>query len=211
MTSMISNDVKQYIFFTVVGTIALLGLWYIFIKAPQARTRLLEPWAKKRGLAFQPPISLGSHTTGHETSGLHGVVQGVALTLRSSRLVNSRRAGVHGTTEIFLRALAPAPVSFSVSMEPRRAPGSIPTGDPTFDASVSVRSDQPHAALAWLNPQLRAAVYALIVSGTPIACVYQSGEVALRLGEPISEEAGLDRALAVALAAAHAPLIGATR
>lgn len=197
----------QYLFFTVVGAVALTALWYIFIKAPQARSRQLEPWARKRGLAFHPPVSLGSHTTGLETSTLQGMVQGIPITLRSSRLVNSRRAGINGTAELMLRAIAPSPVSFSVTLAPGSARGAIPTGDPVFDANVSIQSDNPRAALAWLNPQLRAAVYPLVANGgAPLVCAYVGGETTLRLGEPIFEETQLDRVLALAAAAAYARL-----
>lgn len=201
-----SNEIMQYLFFTVVGAAALAALWYIFIKAPQARLRELEPWATKRGLAFHPPVSLGSHTRGFETSTLHGTVQGVALTLRSSRLVNSRRAGMPGTSEIVLRAFVPTPVSFSVTFEAGRRAGAIPTGDPMFDANVSVRSNHPHAAVAWLNPQLRGAIHALLAESSPIVCNYAGGETVFRLQKPIVEEPQLDRALALAVAAGYARL-----
>jgi hypothetical protein len=203
---MSSNEILQYLFFAVVGTVALVVLWYIFIKAPQARLKELEPWARSRGLAFYPPVSLGSHTTGLETTTLQGTVQGVALTLRSSRLVNSRRAGMPGATEIALRALAPTPVSFSITLEPGRPPGSIPTGDPAFDANVSVRTDNPHAAVAWLNPQLRGAIYALIAECAPIVCGYAGGEITLRLSTPILDEKHLDRVLGLVVAAGYARL-----
>jgi len=203
---MSSNEMMQYLFFTVVGALALTALWYIFIKAPQARSRQLEPWARKRGLTFHPPVSLGSHTTGLETSTLQGMVQGIPVTLRSSRLVNSRRAGINGTAELMLRATAPSPVSFSVTLAPGSARGAIPTGDPAFDANVSIQSDNPRAALAWLNPQLRAAVYALVANGEPLVCAYAGGETTLRFGAPVFEETQLDRLLALAVAAAYARL-----
>lgn len=200
------DEIMQYLLSIVGGALALAALWYIFIKAPQARLRELEPWAKKRGLAFQPPISLGSHTRGFETSTLQGMVQGVALTLRSSRLVNSRRAGMPGTSEIVLRALAPTQVSFSVTFEAGRKPGAIPTGDPMFDVNVSVRSDLPRAAIAWLNPQLKGAIFALIRESSPIVCSYAGGETAFRLQNPIVDEPQLDRVLALAVAAGYARL-----
>ena len=186
----------QYLFFTVVGALALTALWYIFIKAPQARSRQLEPWARKRGLTFHPPVSLGSHTTGLETSTLQGMVQGIPVTLRSSRLVNSRRAGINGTAELMLRAIAPSPVSFSVTLAPGSARGAIPTGDPAFDANVSIQSDNPRAALA----------YALVANGEPLVCAYAGGETTLRFGAPVFEETQLDRLLALAVAAAYARL-----
>ncbi len=203
---MISNEILQYLFFTAVGSVALLALWYIFIKAPQARSRALEPWARKRGLTFVPPVSLGSHTTGLETSVLQGNVQGVPLTLRSSRLVNSRRAGISGTTEIHVRAFAPTPWSFQVLCDRGRAPGCVPTGDMAFDAHVGTRTDNPQAAVAWLNPQVRMAIHGAIAEFAPISCAYANGQMTLRFEKPISDEPGLDQALALAVAAAHARL-----
>ena len=160
--------------------------------------------------AFAPPVALGSHTVGHEVSTLHGNVQGVALTLRSSRLVNSRRAGIAGTTEILLRAFSPARVSFSIELTPAPSPpgpDTVVTGDPTFDARVSTRSDNRAAAMAWLAaPQLRASLPAIVQELDRLVVSYAVGETTLRLDKPIFEERQLDLVLGLAVGAAHARL-----
>ncbi|AKV03716.1 hypothetical protein AKJ09_10379 [Labilithrix luteola] len=202
-----SNDVLQVLFFGAVGTVAVFALWYIFVQAPKARTMMLAPWAQKRGLHFTPPVSLGAHTTGSEVSVLQGTVQGVGLTVRSSRLVNSRRAGLPGATEISVRAHAPRPLTFNIECVRTPAPpeaDSFQTGDRMFDARVRTRSDNVQAAQAWLRTHLQGALPLVVQDTGSVIITYAGGNTSVRIPKPIASEAELDRIIGLALAAAHA-------
>lgn len=202
-----SNDVLQVLFFGAVGTVAVFVLWYIFVKAPKERVMMLAPWAQKRGLQFTPPVSLGSHTKGAEISVLQGTVQGVGLTVRSSRLVNSHRAGLPGATEISVRAHAPRPITFNIECVRMPAPpekDAFQTGDRMFDARVRTRSDNVQAAQAWLRTHVQGALPLVVQETGSVVVTYAGGNTSVRLPKPITSEAELDRAIGLALAAAHA-------
>jgi hypothetical protein len=207
------NDIGQYTLMILGGSMMALLFWGLFIKAPQSRKVMLQPWAERRGLSFTPPMSLGFHTTGLEVTVLQGAWHGVALTLRSSDFVNARsvnQARMRSCTEIMCRALLPVGANFSVTCERGVSgpqPGAVFTGDRIFDAFVRTRSDNPAAAHAWLAmPELRAALQAAVADVMTVELRYAGGDIAIRLAREISTEAQLDRALALTAASAHARL-----
>ncbi len=207
-----SNDVAQAVFFTVVGAAAALGLWWIFIEAPKARLKQMTAWAQKRSLRFIPPVFLGSSRQGVEVSTLEGSVGGVPFQLRSHALVNTRRAGVNGFTDVSLRPMVPSPVVFTLSFRTGpsvHAPDAVWTGDAGFTGLVRTHSDDVAAARAWLTaPALKQAIAAPITSldSPSMTIAVSPTEVRIRLEAPIWNEPFLDRVLAVVAAAAHARL-----
>ena len=206
------QDLQQYAFFTVVGAVVAYGLHYLFVREP--RKRITEPvgWANRRGIRFTPPVDfLGSARQGWELSTFAGVVNGVGFEMRSQNLVNTRRAGFVGKTEIQLRAAAPAPVAFGLELSEGpsvQAPNAVWTGDMPFTGLVRATSDNVEAARAWLasSPALRAAIVNAVRAGTPIVVVYSQGEVRVVLTYPIAQESSLDVALGLVAPMGHARL-----
>ena len=205
----ISNSTGQTLLMIFGAAWFLVIAWFLFIKAPQQRLTKMAPWAARRGLRFTPPSkAMGAHTIGFEISVIDGAVHGVPFELRSAYHANSRRAGIHGYTEIRCPSMVPAPVAFQMGFQNGpsvQAPDAVWTGDPMFDAHVRTRSDNANAARAWLQPPVRAALLAAVRNAS-LTIAYQSGELLIRMDEPIWREPMLDPALAVVAAAGHARL-----
>lgn len=209
---MSSQALQQYAFFTVVGALVAFVLHYIFVRAP--RQRITEPvgWAQRRGIRYTPPVDfLGSARQGTEVCTFDGAVHGVGFEMRSSRLVNTRHAGINGKTEIQLRAAAPAPVAFALMLDQGpsvQAPDAVWTGDMPFTGLVRAHSDRVEAAAAWLagSPPLRAAIVAAVRAGVPIEVRYQHGELRVVLPFPLAQESSLDAALGLVAPLGHARL-----
>jgi hypothetical protein len=202
--------INQYLLIGLGISVGAVLFWYLFVKAPQQGRLMLKPWAEKRGLSFTPPAPVGWDTKGYEVTVLQGVVHGTQLLLRSSDLVNSRRAGFRGSTEVTCRSIAPVAASFSLILEPgpsRPAPDAVLAGDRVYDANVWTRSDNPAAARAWLAmPELRAALPGVVSDSSPVMMRYAGGEIAIQLPKPIWNEQQLERVLTLAAASAHARL-----
>lgn len=209
---MSTNELEQYVFFTVVGAVVALGLYWLFVIAPRARIREPAAWSQKRGLRFMPPVDfLGSSRQGTEVCTFAGAANQVGFEMRSARLVNTRHAGVNGSTEIVLRAAVPAPVAFSVELTAGpsvQAPDAVWTGDMPFTGLVRAHSDNVPAACAWLagSPALKAAIVQALADGAPIRVSYAHGELRVALSTPIWQEPQLDRVLALVAAVGHARL-----
>lgn len=207
---MSQNDIGQLMLAIMGGSVFLLLCWAIFIKGPQQWKMMMAPWAAKHGLTFVPPGSMGFHTVGHEVSVVHGAVQGVPMQMKSSRLANSQRAGVHGHTEVQCRALAPAQVGFQLSLE-RGGSGPPPadlvnTGDPRFDLNLRPRSDNPQAARVFLDPAVKNALAEAMRDFFAIHISYAGGEITMRFDKPVWEAAQFDRVIALVHAAGYARL-----
>lgn len=202
---MSTNELEQYVVFTVVA----FGLYWLFVIAPRARIREPAAWSQKRGLRFMPPVDfLGSSRQGTEVCTFAGAANQVGFEMRSARLVNTRHAGVNGSTEIVLRAAVraavPAPVAFSVELT---AGPSVQAPD-AVTGLVRAHSDNVPAACAWLagSPALKAAIVQALADGAPIRVSYAHGELRVALSTPIWQEPQLDRVLALVAAVGHAHL-----
>ena len=199
----IPNDVAQPIFFTLVGAVALLLVWFVFIRKDRTFEKVYEAFAQRSGLVFTPPVSVGWHTIGMERHLLSGAIQGVPIQVAGDYLRNARAAGVQGKTSFACKTHASVQ-PFRVRISRRgRAQGGIPTGDARFDAFFLVESDAPEGAQRLLDPNVRAC-FALMPSSWPECLVHVApGEVSFAFPDFAFQEAELDFGTRLVLAAAY--------
>ena len=160
--------------------------------------------AERFGLAYTRQKPGG----GRSLNVLEGTFEGIPIRVVGmyQTVGNVKRHG----TQVFGQAQFPSPHRFAVQIERggNRAPAyhNVPTGDPDFDRSITIKSDSPDTVRAFVDPAMRAAILELPLKLKEASVVYDAGALSLSYaGEP-DGRAMLDASVLLMLAAARTRL-----